>query len=193
MPALWAMTTLPSEQQRALRALTGKASKRLEAVWRQSLATNALTTKSALLDLVPAVGDQFALASGSLAADWYDDLRDEKGVRGRFVAEPADLVGMKRYEALVGWAIGPLFGDSDPDAALSNLDGGMQRIVANAYRDTVTTSSVRDPRARGWARDGRGECSFCQMLIDRGAVYTEATADFESHDRCHCIAVPTFD
>jgi hypothetical protein len=30
------------------------------------------------------------------------------------------------------------------------------------------------------------------MLIARGAVYTEVTADFASHDHCNCSAVPAF-
>ena len=113
---------------------------------------------------------------------------------GRFVAEPAKLANLSRFEALVGWGIGPLFGSSpDPYAALSKIDGGLQRIVADGYRETVQESSVRDRAAQGWAREGVGDCDFCRMLIGRGAVYTEATADFESHDRCHCVAVPVFD
>jgi hypothetical protein len=31
------------------------------------------------------------------------------------------------------------------------------------------------------------------MLIGRGAVYSEATADFAAHDHCKCSAVPAFD
>jgi hypothetical protein len=30
------------------------------------------------------------------------------------------------------------------------------------------------------------------MLIGRGAVYSEAGADFASHDHCNCSAVPAF-
>jgi hypothetical protein len=30
------------------------------------------------------------------------------------------------------------------------------------------------------------------MLIGRGAVYTEASVDFEAHDHCHCGAEPAW-
>ena len=56
----------------------------------------------------------------------------------------------------------------------------------------ATVSSTTDPKARGWQRVGVGECDFCSMLIGRGAVYSEATADFLSHDHCHCYAEPAF-
>jgi hypothetical protein len=30
------------------------------------------------------------------------------------------------------------------------------------------------------------------MLLGRGAVYTEASADFEAHDHCNCGAAPAW-
>jgi hypothetical protein len=71
----------------------------------------------------------------------------------------------------------------------------MQRRIANFSRQTVMGSSVADPKARGWQRVGAGECKtgFCDMLIGRGAVYSEASADFAAHDHCKCSAAPAFD
>jgi hypothetical protein len=87
----------------------------------------------------------------------------------------------------------PLY-QAEPDfpTTLVKVAGGLQRIIANADRQTIQASSIADPGARGWAREGSGNCDFCAMLIGRGAVYTEATADFDSHDHCGCIAVPAF-
>lgn len=182
------------EQRRGLARVTGRVSRDLAVLWRQALAEDALVTKAALLDLVPPLGDSYSLAAAALAADWYDDAREVAGARGRFTTEPAELVTKGRYEALIGWAIGPLFtATPTPGTAFTLLDGGLQRIVANAHRDTITTNSVRDPGARGWARAGAGGCDFCRMLIGRGGVYTQASADFEAHDHCHCVAVPDFD
>ena len=185
---------LPPEQRRALLVVTAKTATELRKAWRRVDFATPYTAKTDLLDLVPPLGDSYRLAAAALAADWYDSLREERGAAGRFVAEPAKLANLSRFEALVGWGIGPLFGSNpDPYAALSKIDGGLQRIVADGYRETVQESSVRDRAAQGWAREGVGDCDFCRMLIGRGAVYTEATADFESHDRCHCVAVPVFD
>lgn len=35
-------------------------------------------------------------------------------------------------------------------------------------------------------------CAFCRMLAGRGAVYSEGTASFLSHDHCSCTAEPEF-
>lgn len=149
--------------------------------------------RDGLMDLLPQFVAVYGAAAATLAADWYDDMRDQAEARGRFTAIPADLPNQGRTDALARWGVEPLYG-AEPDFAttLVKVGGGLQRIIANADRETVMGSAVADPRSRGWARAGDGECDFCQMLIGRGAVYTEATADFESHDHCGCIAVPEF-
>lgn len=147
-----------------------------------------------LLDLLPRLAEMYGSAAATLAADWYDDLRAEIGVKKRFTAIPAELPDRGRTDALARWGVSPLFqATPDLDAARTLLSGGLQRIVANASRDTVRFSSIADPSARGWQRVGIGaDCTFCAMLIGRGAVYTEARADFASHDHCNCAAVPAF-
>lgn len=149
--------------------------------------------RDGLAEILPRLTAVYGDAAVSLAADWYDDLRDAAEARGRFAPILARLPDRGRTDALAGWAVGPLY-QAEPDwaTALVKAFGGLQRIIANADRETIAASSVADRNARGWARAGAGECQFCQMLIARGAVYTEATADFASHDRCGCVAVPAF-
>lgn len=155
--------------------------------------TTAEGARDGLLDVLPRLVSLYGSAAATLGADWYDDLRDLAGVRGRFTAIPAELPDRGRMDALARWGVGPLF-QAEPDfpTTLVKVTGGLQRIIANADRQTIQQSSVEDRRARGWARAGTGRCDFCQMLIGRGAVYTEATADFETHDHCGCVAVPDF-
>ena len=150
--------------------------------------------RESLLAILPAIGDEFTAASASLAADWYDDLREERGVRGRHRTLLSELPDVTRYESLARWGVSPLFTEApDVAAAQSLISGGLARIVANGHRDTVMLNAVADPQALGWSRYGSGlSCEFCQMLIGRGDVYTEATADFEAHDHCNCIAGPRF-
>jgi hypothetical protein len=144
-------------------------------------------------DILPKLVNVYGSAAASLSADWYDDLRDASGARGRFSAIVADLPDAGRTQSLARWAVGPLYG-ANPDgvAAKSMASSGLQRIIFNAGRDTIRTSSTQDRAASGWQREGNGGCPFCEMLIGRGAVYSEATADFESHDRCRCVGVPVF-
>lgn len=78
-------------------------------------------------------------------------------------------------------------------AALVQATGAMSRLVLDAGRDTITATSVSDPASRGWQRVGSGmDCAFCQMLIDRGAVYSEEGVNFASHDHCNCSAEPAY-
>jgi hypothetical protein len=59
-------------------------------------------------------------------------------------------------------------------------------------RDAHPDDPDRPTRARLRARHLRHACDFCEMLADRGAVYGEASADFEAHDHCSCSAEPVF-
>lgn len=169
-----------------VQGLTALARRDLNVIWRQ--VSDATQAKTALNDLLPPLIDTYGLAAGTLAADWYDDLRTEKGIGGSFTAIPADIQETGAT-ALVGWAAAEA---NDFPSFRSLIEGGMQRRIANFSRTTITGSSIADPRTRGWQRVGSGECAFCSMLIGRGAVYSEAAADFASHDHCHCSAVPVF-
>jgi hypothetical protein len=161
----------------------------LDDLWRQ--VRNAAEAETALRDILPALIDTYGIAASALAAEWYDDLRDKVGPRGRFRAIPADIKDSGAQE-LVGWATAKA---TDLGTLQTLVLGGMQRRIANFSRQTVMGSSIADPGARGWQRVGVGECTngFCDMLIGRGAVYSEATADFAAHDHCKCSAVPAFD
>ena len=145
--------------------------------------------EEALRDLLPALVNQYGQAAATLAADWYDDLRESMGVGGRFVAIPADLEDAGAH-ALIGWALDE---STDDGSLIALLEGGVQRRVVNFGRFTVTESAYADPAADGWMRLGQGaNCPFCDMLISRGAVYSKSSVTFASHDHCNCIAVPAF-
>jgi hypothetical protein len=180
----------PTQLRSGVASLATLAHADLDTLWRQ--VSDAETAREMLKDILPALVETYGLAAGTFAADWYDERRDEVDAKGRFRAIVPDL-GDSGTEALAGWGVAPLF-QAEPDwvAARTLISGGLQRRIANMSRQTITTSSVADPQARGWQRVGGGGCDFCAMLIGRGAVYTEATADFESHDHCNCAAVPAF-
>lgn len=176
----------------SLRSDTAKlvklADRDLAHLWR--LVANGAAADEALRDLLPAIVTEYGTLGAALAAEWYDGLREKVGAKGLFTAVPiaADDRGS---QALIGWALTK----ATDDATLKTLIlGGVQRRVADHVRLTVMDSSIADPAARGWQRVGVGECKngFCDMLIARGAVYSEASADFAAHDHCQCSAVPAF-
>jgi hypothetical protein len=188
------MLALTKAHRAELRTLTGLAERDLTLIWAEFNTADALVVRDALAEILPQLVAMYGTAAATLSADWYDEMRAAAEVGGKFTAITATLPTIGRTEALAGWAVGPLFqAKPDPALVLAKAAGGLQRIIANADRQTITASSVADPRARGWQRVGNGECDFCSMLIGRGSVYSEASADFESHDHCHCGAEPVWD
>lgn len=175
------------EFRRAIRDLNLLAEADVRTLWR-SLG-DARDAKEALMDLLPDVVETYGLASSSLAADFYDDLRDDRGVGGRFSAIVPEIPPAGSQE-LVAWALGSA---TDSQSFQSLVLGGVQKRVANGARNTITASSIADPHSQGWMRIGVGGCDFCAMLISRGAVYSEASVDFAAHDWDKCDAAPAFD
>ena len=180
----------PQALRTAITDLAVLADNDLDALWRQ--VTTAEQARDALLDVLPDLIATYGLASAAISADWYDDVREEVGARGRFTAIPAEQKDLGA-DKLATWAVGPLF-TAEPDWARARtlVKGGMQLRIANASRSTVAGSAIADPGADGWMRQGSGECAWCSVLIGRGAVYSEASADFAAHDHCRCSAVPAF-
>lgn len=177
----------PSELRQALADLNILAARDLGGLFRSLREGD--DAAEALHDILPPLIRAYGVAASALAADWYDDLRDYLGVGGRFAAIPADVDDVGAH-ALVGWALDEA---TDDGSLVALLEGGMQRRVVNFGRFTVTESAVADSRADGWMRLGQGaNCPFCDLLISRGAVYSEASVTFASHDHCNCIAVPAF-
>lgn len=154
--------------------------------------TDPIAARDALTIALPELVSIYGSAAATLGADWYAELRDLAEVPGRFTPVTATLPDVGRTDALARWGVDPLFG-SEPDAAAAyeRVSGGLQRIVANADRDTITASATTDLRCRGWIRrSSPGTCDYCRDLT--GILFWDRTADFKCHDHCRCIAVPDF-
>lgn len=184
-----ALATLPGLDLRdGVEAVVAEATADLDNMWRQF--DDIAQAEEALRDVLPGLVMGYGEAAGALAADWYDEERDRAGVRGYFTARLPDL-GDAGSQALIGWATSEA---TTVDTMKTLVDGGVHRRIAKFSRLTISGSAVADPGARGWQRVGSGGCTtgFCDMLIGRGAVYTEATASFAAHDHCKCSAVPAW-
>jgi hypothetical protein len=111
-------------------------------------------------------------------------------------AAPAEQVATAlRVTTLVAIKKSTLAGKSAEIAmrdAFVQSSGAATRLVLDAGRDTIRETAVSDPQTAGWQRVTSGGCDFCEMLAGRGDVYTEASADFASHDHCACSAEPVY-
>lgn len=175
----------------AVKGLTNLANRDLRGVW-QNVRT-ADQARNALVEVLPPLIDSYSAAATSLAADWYDDSRVDADVGGTFRARPATMRNVGA-EDLARWGVDPLY-QAEPDwvAARTLVEGGMQRRIADAARETIVGSSVADPQSRGWRRITRLDgCTFCVILAERGGVYKEDTVRFASHDHCNCEAAPVW-
>ncbi len=146
-------------------------------------------TRDVLLVVMPRLIAVYGAAAATLAADWYDDLRDAEGLRGpRYIAAPAELPDDGRAETLARWGVGPLFAAiPDKATAYSKTSGGLQRVIADADRTTITQSSTDDPQANGWVRVTSGGCQWCESIAGARTGPT-----FRSHDGCACVAAPSW-
>lgn len=177
----------PNELRRQIAALTTMAERdvRLLVAELDDFASRGV----ALNDVLPLLIDTYGQAAALVTAEWYDELRAQNSVVGRFSAVAAEIQRSGVPE-LVSWAKGTA---DTPDSMLELALGGMQRRIANYSRATVIGSAEYDPRADGWMRIGDGDnCNFCDMLISRGAVYTERGVRFGAHDWCNCQAAPSW-
>lgn len=112
----------------------------------------------------------YVVAAGEFAATWYEDLRAD-AVGGTYYATSATDVNEQQLRATARWAVRPLNGESE-STVLSLLGGGVQRLIASAGRNTISTNVMQDRIRVGYARIPRsGCCAFCGMLASRGAVY----------------------
>jgi hypothetical protein len=179
----------PDEARRGLVLITGEAVKR---------ATRLLTgtpdqARTALLEAAPLIVSAYSDGTSALAADHFDDLREQANPPTRYTAEPVVNLREDKVRTGVLWATGPLYTD-DPTPTVERLAAVIQLETARPFRDTITTNRRRDPDAVGWRRVTSGSgCKFCQMLAGRGAVYREDTARFASHPHCSCSAAPVFE
>jgi hypothetical protein len=134
--------------------------------------------------------DQYGLATGSLAAEWYDLNRELARVGGSWSGAVVQDPNIDT---------GPMIGGTVKDfgtieSMLAGLQAGMDLRVRQAANGTVMDSTLRDPRASGWGRvASAGCCSYCALLASRGSVYrSQQTATFCPHLHCHCVAAPAW-
>lgn len=213
------VTALDTERMRTAQAgIVVLATRDLEEFFASLDLDKPEIARNALIAFLPMLILRYGQAGATLAANWYDDLRAEEGVKGRFRARPAEPVEVEvRSEATVRRAMGAAFALGAASAVGNALAGTAASVAAPAgapaaglilpalvdpvtkmvlepARETTILSALADPAAAGWKRITReGSCKFCRMLASKGAVYKQRTVDFAAHGHCNCAAAPSWD
>ncbi|GAA1138430.1 hypothetical protein [Nocardioides aquiterrae] len=140
-------------------------------------------------DFIAAWGE----VAGTLAADFYDELRDQAGIPGSFQALVPDPLDSAQVDGIVSWAVTPPrdVDELDIETMLAKIEGASQRLIRQAQRDALNESARRDPARPRVARIPMGAetCAFCLVLASRGYVYrseTSAGRNNSYHDFCDC-------
>lgn len=149
-----------------------------------------------LLAALPLVVPSYYDAAGTLAATWYEELRDESGPD---LAYAPSVIGdsatdwIEREVAAIQVDLEADF-EAEVQRLLDEAAALTEKEVARGFRDSVLGNARQDSDAVGWSRIARpGACKFCLMLAEKGAVYrSESTATFAAHPSCHCAARPEF-
>lgn len=158
--------------------------------------SDALATVRALEMFLPELIRAYGDIGASVAADFYAELR-AGSVGGRFSPRLASPVPLEQATISTKWAVGPLFGGTGTEAALSNLLDVTDRLIKQQGRNTIWYNAGRDPAGAKYARvpSGTETCTYCLMLASRGAVYSsEKAADglHKFHGGCDCAIVPVW-
>lgn len=192
------MATSPNRVRTGLSIVTGAAVADARIVAESG--GSAAEVRAALFEATPLIVSDYADGAAALALEWYDELREDAALRRPYAPEPLRLVTDDEVRAEVAVSTVALRTASPEDlpvaitTSLRLLEGGLSKMVASGFWDTMTVNATRDPSALGWRRYARaGACKFCVMLAGRGAVFKESTVRFAAHGSCHCLAGPEFD
>lgn len=196
-------------QRQAQRGLTRLLVRDMRGLRRVIIPSRLEATVPDWISAVRALVDQYGAASSALAADYYEAERVAARVTGRFTVPLLEPPPDEQVDNSLRWATKDLW-PRDPEGpdtteaqrqpmevrleqAEKKAEAVAQKLVTDQGRGTVQEAVRRDRQATAWARSAAlGACSFCKLLAIRGAVYKQDTADFRSHDNCHCGVVPVF-
>lgn len=169
---------------------------------------------------VAALVDQFSLASISLGADYYEDMRADAGVDSPFRMNLVEPPVRDLIDAGIDWALSARIeldeitasteAEIDALAAQFRVEAAMQKAVMDSGRAQVVAAIEGDELALGFARVANPDgCYWCiaQAIRRNGdgrlGVYksresagqlppNEAGEVNRFHNNCQCQVVPIF-
>lgn len=162
--------------------------------WSQTMArgTNGFPAFLALSEMLIGRGQGM---SAAMAGRYYNQLAVMAGfdpielaggeLNRAGLAKSLKTVGPDRVAE--GLARGLPIEEAQRQAMIAAMGVG-KRYTLDGGRNLLLEAADRDPHIERWARVSDGNpCSFCAMLVSRGAVYhSEETGGFKSHDFCGC-------
>jgi hypothetical protein len=186
--------------QREAEVISEKAADEIDRLLRQADTSNMrswfLNNKADLLDIVGLAYH----TNQSLAHLYLHGIADEADTYTNVYEKTFSLGWVWRSIAYVGWrefmadiAKG-VPADLARERMIKRIHGAVFRHSYNGSRDTILQTVKRSNTMVGYQRVSLTgtPCSFCAMLIGRGAVYKANMGHFQAHDNDRCTAEPRF-
>lgn len=134
--------------------------------------------REAMMDLLPALGNQYASATGEVAAVFSGELMELQEVKKPVAPQALALPPAQSWFALAG------FGLSDRTLerggmmlAYSLIAGGLTKRLTEFAADTmIGNAGIQSTPMRAQRVPKTGCCAWCGMLASRGAVYSTESA-----------------
>ncbi len=166
-------------------------------LWQALDTQDADATRDALLAAVPLLVAAYGEVAATVAADFYEEMRDAARVVGRFTVVPVADLDAEGLAGQIRWSVSPLYSRTpDPAAALGRLEQKVDEFTLQHGRDTIAANVARDPVKPRWARVPVGAtCALCLTLASRGATYRSkesAGGASKYHGHCDCTPAPFF-
>lgn len=180
------------------------------AVMSRGIPTDLASARDLASTLYPSIMDQRAYLAGREGELIRDEFSDLSTAKRRFypltAVEEATLnaAGLNpdnpevliehldpETQKLARVKIRPYLDPDNPEVLtrfIDDLTASAARHVKSASRDLVADTARLNKV--GWARQlsGAENCSFCAMLVSRGAVYSKESVNFQTHNHCDCTA-----
>lgn len=95
-----------------------------------------------------------------------------------------------KIDGVVGWSMSKLVAEDYPMAQQALADG-VERMILDAFRDTIAENSLSDSFVVGYQRIASPDaCAFCALVCLN--EYTSSEEDGGYHDNCSCTTVPIY-
>lgn len=148
------MPSLSDDLRAANAELVRRVRRDLAAFWLSLDLNRPEAARASLVAYLPVLTTLYGQAAATVAADWYDQTRAERGVAGLFLATPAAAFPAEHVRTRTEFGTRHLFTE-DPEQSLAFLQGAAQKYALQPGRDTIVQATAADPKAAGWHRETR--------------------------------------
>lgn len=157
---------------------------------------NATTTRQSLKNLseyAKALIASYGDAAASVAAQFYDDLAREAGVK----VDPAVLASSNPEN--IGGTISQIFDSAADETFANTVAAELSKYGMEQANDTIIKNCRRDHTMYARVPTSATPCAFCATLASLGFHYHKSTGAAGSayigvnHPHCKCKVVPSFD